>query len=135
VTTPPGFERVDHVAIEVTDFDERIAAMTNGLGLACRRIGRYGADQSRRIAMLADPTGFKIELIEAADGAEAKFAFAHIAWLVRDVTAAHDALVAAGYETTVAPRRLDAARADTALLRRDGLPVQVIRYDHDSPDR
>jgi catechol 2,3-dioxygenase-like lactoylglutathione lyase family enzyme len=128
-------ERIDHLALEVSDFDARLRAMTDDLGLECTRIGRLGGDPTRRIAMLRDATGFKIELVEAAPGTAAPTTLAHVAWRVADVAAAHDSLCATGYESIVAPRSIEAARAESALVRTpDGLSIQLIRYEPDSPD-
>jgi catechol 2,3-dioxygenase-like lactoylglutathione lyase family enzyme len=128
-----GIERVDHVAVEVSDFDERLQLFTEHLGFTLKRMGRYNADPTRRIAMLGDSSGFKIELIEGADDAGA---FKHIALLVDDVASSHAALVAAGFTSQVEPKRLPPAKGDTAVVRdAAGLVVQLVRYDADSPDR
>lgn len=124
-------QQIDHVALSVGDFDARLALLTTGLSMTLKRIGTYGKDASRRIAMLADGAGFKLELIES-DGPEV---FEHVAWRVADVPAAVDELTAQGFTVDRPPRRIEAARADSALLYDpNGLAVQVIRYDADSPD-
>ena len=68
--------KFDHVAIEVNDFDDRVQALVNDIGMTLVRRGiRYRTGQ--RIAMLGDETGVKIELIESdAD----QPAFAHVAF-------------------------------------------------------
>lgn len=132
---PAGVERIDHVAIVVPDFDATVASLTTALGLRCARIGRLGRDGSRRIAMIADGTGFKLEIIEApADGATGA-ELDHVAVRVLDVDASHEHLVGAGFAEERAPRRLEPAHARTALLTEpSGLQVQIIRYDPTSPD-
>jgi catechol 2,3-dioxygenase-like lactoylglutathione lyase family enzyme len=127
-------ERVDHVAIEVDDFDVQLARMTDVLGMHCKRIGRYNADPSRRIAMVADESGFKIELIEGT-GMNAGPVFRHVAWRVRDVPAAFDALVTLGFVPFREPRRIEAARGTSAFVTdASGFPVQLVEYDEGSPD-
>jgi hypothetical protein len=100
--------------------------------MTLKRMGRYRADPSRRIAMVSDASGFKIELIE---GTDAQGAFRHIAWRVADVAHAHDALVAVGYESVRPPAPLPPAKGETAVVRdASGLSLQLVRYDDDSPD-
>ena len=125
--------KFDHVAIEVREFDERIRNLTEHCGMRLLRRGvRYSTGQ--RIAMVGDGAGTKIELIEATDG-DAEATFAHIAFRVDDAQAAVEQLHAAGWNTKRPLHRLDAARADTALMADEsGLPVQFISYDDDSPD-
>ncbi|MDY6996504.1 MAG: VOC family protein [Actinomycetota bacterium] len=126
---PNGSGRLDHIALEVGDLDERIALLQR-LGMTVRRMGTLNADPSRRIALLADARGFKLELIESsADG------FAHIAFEVDDVDA-QTAAAPAPLQVQRPPYRMAAAKADSAMLADDGgLTVQFVRYDPDSPDR
>ena len=121
--------RLDHIAVEVGDFDDRIA-MLQRLGMVVRRVGSLSADPAPRIAMLSDERGFKLELIESgADG------LAHLAFEVDDVDAAA-AAPPPPLQVTRPPYRLGAAKADSAMLSDDGgLIVQFVRYDADSPDR
>ena len=121
--------RLDHIALQVSDFDQRIALLQQ-LGMSVRRVGALSSDPTRRIAMLSDERGFKLELVEAGrDG------LAHLAFEVDDVAAATtDA--PPPLQVTRPPYRLDAAGADSAMLADDGgLTVQFVRYDADSPDR
>lgn len=132
---PIPIECIDHVALEVADFDGQVARLCAVMQMTCRRIGRYGADQSRRIAMLADERGNKLELIEAPADAEPGAVFMHVAWRVADVDAAFASLVELGWEVLGAPRDIAAARARSAhLLEPSGLAVQLIAYEPDSPD-
>jgi catechol 2,3-dioxygenase-like lactoylglutathione lyase family enzyme len=123
--------RVDHVAIEVADFDARIA-MLERLGMRVQRIGRKSDDPSRRIAMIGDGSGFKLELIEAdAD------AHSHIAFYADDLerTFAELTAVDGGFAPMREPARLAPAKGDTAVVvEPGGLRIQLIRYDPDSTD-
>lgn len=123
--------KVDHVALEVADVDDRLAAL---LATGAFRLLREGKQVTtgNRIFMLGDGTGFKIELIEAPSVASPTFA--HVALRVADVDQAHDALVAQGWSHVRGPSELPPARARTALTCRDELNLQVISYATDSPD-
>jgi len=83
--------------------------------------------------MLADPkSGFKIELVEAPDTEEK---LTHVAFRVDDVPAAHEELLAQGLTSIRGPHHLDAAKADTALLKdASGFNLQIVKYEPDSPD-
>ena len=126
--------KFDHVAIEVNDFDDRVQALVNDIGMTLVRRGiRYSTGQ--RIAMLGDETGVKIELIESdAD----QPAFAHVAFRAAEAGAVDEAeagLVEAGWSRVNPVHDLAAARARTTLLADGGgLHVQVIAYEPDSPD-
>jgi hypothetical protein len=85
--THPDIERIDHMAITVADFDATVATLTGALGLRCARIGRLGGDSARRIAMIADGTGFKLEII---DGIDARLVREHLG-AVGELTPAHEA--------------------------------------------
>ena len=137
-------ERINHVAIVVADFDATVRMLTDALGMRCARLGKLGRDESRRIAMITDGTGFKLEIIEAPApeaheagpaGASPAATFDHIAVRVRDVDETHERLQAIGFAERMAPRRLEPAHARTALLAEPhGMHVQIIRYDDTSPD-
>lgn len=125
------FERFDHVAIEVDNFDERVQALVERCSMRLIRSGaRFSTGQ--RIAMLGDGTGLKIELIESTEN---RPSLAHIAFRVADTDQAHDALVRSGWTSKHPPHDLEAAKARTALLSDGrGLDVQVVSYDPRSPD-
>lgn len=127
---------LDHVAIAVADFDDRLAFLTGELGLCLRRMGRLNADPGRRIAMLADNRGVKIELVEA--GAAGPDALLHLAFdtgTADGVDAAFAALVGAGCDGTAEPARFEPARSRTATVRRAGGGVyQLVAYDAGSTD-
>ena len=126
--------RFDHVAIEVSDFDGRVDALVNDVGMTLVRRGvRYRTGQ--RIALLGDETGVKIELIESdAD----QPTLAHVAFRAEEAAAVDEAeagLVEAGWSRVNPVHDLAAARARTTLVAdRGGLHVQVIAYEPDSPD-
>ena len=124
-----GSGRLDHIALHVGDFDDRLALLQQ-LGMAVLRVGALSADPSRRIAMLSDERGFKLEIVESHhDG------LAHVAFEVADVDAA-TAAPPPQLHVQRPPYRLAAGKADSAMLADDaGLTVQFVRYDHDSPDR
>ena len=124
--------RIDHVALGVADIEERIAFFTGQLGMTLGRRGEHRATGGK-IAFLWDAaTGFKVELIETPDG---RVGFQHLAYRVDDVPAAVGMLEGVGLKRLSGPLRLDAAKAETALLRDDtGLHVQVIQYEEGSPD-
>ncbi|MDF1479317.1 VOC family protein [Leifsonia sp. H3M29-4] len=123
--------RVDHVALEVADFDTRIA-MLERLGMRVQRIGRKLDDPNRRIAMVGDGSGFKLELIEAdTDG------HSHIAFYADDLERTFAELTAddGGFAPVREPARLVPAKGDTAVVvEPGGLRIQLIRYDDDSTD-
>jgi methylmalonyl-CoA/ethylmalonyl-CoA epimerase len=123
---------LDHIALGVVDFDERVAFFTQVLGLELRRTGTRHSTGSR-IAMLVDPaSGFKIELIETSAEEQGLL---HLAARVEDVATAYQEMQAKGLRAVRGPHELAAAKAETALLE-DGtaLGIQIIRYQPDSPD-
>lgn len=124
-------EQLDHIAVAVADLDERIEFFTQQMGMTLRRRGVETAT-GNRIAMLAEPvSGFKLELIEDSE----RRGMQHMARRVESVQDAYDAMVAAGCTGRREPRRIQAARADSALVEDpSGMLVQLIRYDPDSPD-
>lgn len=125
--------RVDHVALEVADLDARLALLTGPLGMTVQRRGTLRSDPSRRVVMLGDGTGFKLELVDSADGHDR---LGHVAWHVDDVVGAHDDLLAAGCAPVRPPAEFAPARSTTATVTDPGgLAVQLVRYEPDSPDR
>lgn len=128
---------IDHVAVEVGDFDARLELLTGALGLVLRRDGRLTADPTRRIAMLADPRGVKVELVEGPPGSPDRLL--HLAFGAEQpsgVDRAFDALLAAGCAATTEPIRFEPARSRTATVTGPhGGCYQVVAYDADAPDR
>ena len=121
---------VDHVALNVTNLDERVATFRE-LGLTVRREGTLTSDRTRRIVMLSDGAGFKLELIESSADE-----FAHVAMAADDVDQTFGDFERAGLVPVRPPHRLEPARARSAMLSDEfGLTVQLVCYDDDSPDR
>jgi catechol 2,3-dioxygenase-like lactoylglutathione lyase family enzyme len=127
-----GGARLDHVALGVSDLDERLRFLADTLGFTLRRLGT-NVRTGGRIAMLGHPdTPVKIELIESPD----EQGFLHLAVQVDDVAAEFARLTAAGLTPVRPPFRLEAAKADSAVLRDPaGWTIQIVHYDPDSPDR
>jgi catechol 2,3-dioxygenase-like lactoylglutathione lyase family enzyme len=127
-----GSARLDHVALGVPDLDERLRFLADTLGFTLRRLGT-NVRTGGRIAMLGHPdTPVKIELIESAD----QQGFLHLAMHVDDVGAEFARLTAAGLTPVRPPFRLEAAKADSAVLQDPaGWMIQLVHYDPDSPDR
>ncbi len=124
-------EGMDHIALGVSDLDERISFFTHTLGLRLGRIGTHFAT-GKRIAILGDEGGFKIELIEGRSESQV---LEHIAYRVDDVALEHARLVMNGCKSIRGPHELAAAKAVTALVEDpSGLQIQIIKYQKDSPD-
>lgn len=122
----------DHAGIESLDIEADVARYTEAVGLRRIRWGRH-RDTGRRIAMLHDGSGVKLEIIEVdvCDGT-----WAHIAFRSSDVAADHDRAVAAGFVSVQPCTRIGPALATTAFVRSpSGTLVQLIQYDEASPDR
>ncbi|RZS82676.1 hypothetical protein EV189_3071 [Motilibacter rhizosphaerae] len=122
---------LDHVGTEEADIDARVRFLTQVLG---HRLLRWGTHvvTGRRIAMLADPAGMKLELMEV-DAVRGELD--HVAYRVPDVDAAHAALLASGCTEIRAPFDLLAARARSSLLAEPtGSRLQLVAYAPDSPD-
>jgi catechol 2,3-dioxygenase-like lactoylglutathione lyase family enzyme len=123
--------RLDHVALGVSNLDERLRFLADTLGFTLRRLGT-NVRTGGRIAMVGHPdSSVKLELIESAD----EGGFLHLAVHVDDVAAEFERLTAAGLTPVRAPFRLEAAKADSAVLRDPaGWTIQIVHYDPDSPD-
>ena len=127
----PGLRRLYHVGLTVPDLEQATTFLVDVLGLRLLRWGRHTLSGGR-IAMLADPLGTKVELIEVA---ERRGEYDHVAWRVPDVDAAHAGLLAAGCTELRAPADLSAAQARTSMLREaTGGRLQLIAYRPGSPD-
>lgn len=128
---------IDHVAIEVGDFDARLGLLTGALGLELRRVGRLASDPTRRIAMLADPRGVKVELVEGTAGLPDRLL--HLAFDTDAPTAVDTtfmALLAAGCAAATDPMQFEPARSRTATVTGPtGGVFQLVAYAADSPDR
>lgn len=121
----------DHVGTEEVEIDARVRLLVDVLG---HRVLRWGTHvvTGRRIVMLADRTGAKLELMEVE---RRTGELDHVAYRVPDVDTAHAALLAAGCTQVQAPFDLTAARARSSLvLEPTGSRLQLITYRPDSPD-
>lgn len=112
--TPPAFAGagLDHVAINVRDFDRMHAWYRDHLGFGTDVAWRVGALDGKRLAYMTSGTA-RIELVEAdADGpglpapqdfraAFARVGYAHVCFLVDDVDAVLAGLREEGVETFV----------------------------------
>lgn len=127
-----ALSRLDHVAIEVADFDaliERLVA-TGGMRLLRRGTARR---TGARMAMVGDPTGMKLELIENPEAHEPRYL--HVAFRSNDVDGALDALTALGWQKMGGPNDLPPAEARTGRVKGpDGFELQVLTYQPTSPD-
>jgi catechol 2,3-dioxygenase-like lactoylglutathione lyase family enzyme len=131
VTGPLAGAVLDHVGTEEPDIDARVAFLADVLGFRVLRWGTHVVT-GLRIAMVADPRGTKLELMEVR---ERTGELDHVAYRVPDVDAAHAALLAAGCTELRAPFEIPAARARSSLLREAaGHQLQLITYQPDSPD-
>jgi catechol 2,3-dioxygenase-like lactoylglutathione lyase family enzyme len=125
-------DRMDHVAIEVADLDARIERLCR---TGAMRLLRRGTNNrtGQRLAMVGDPTGMKLELIENPDAHEPRFL--HLAFRSGDVDAALASLVDQGWNHLRGPNDLREAEARSILLNDgDGLEMQVLAYEPTSPD-
>jgi len=129
-----SLERLDHVAIEVADLDHYVEQLvgTGGMKLLRRAtVRRTGA----RMAMVGDPTGMKLELIENRDAAGGAPRFLHVAFRSSDVDAAARSLVSKGWTWERGPIDLEEAQARSVLLSDNGgFELQVLTYRPTSPD-
>jgi hypothetical protein len=129
--TPRPNGVLDHIAVETVDIDGDVAVLTRTLGLATVRWGIH-VRTGKRIAMLVDRTGMKLELIEtpSPDGT-----LAHIAFEVADVELSQATAVDAGCLGDIGLIRIAAAGALATQVRsKAGTAFQFIRYEAGSPD-
>ena len=122
---------LDHVAVETTDIAADTAVLVQTLGLAEIRWGIHVVT-GRRIVMLGDATGMKLELIETP---EPDGSLAHIAFEVADVRDAAVAAISGGCLADLALARIPAAMASISQVRSTaGTALQFIHYQAGSPD-
>jgi catechol 2,3-dioxygenase-like lactoylglutathione lyase family enzyme len=112
---------IDHIALAVPDLDAQVDRLTSAFGMVVE-------SRFEHFALLTDPgSGLKLELSTAEDG---QVRFRHFGFRADDVDTEHDALVAAGMETSEAPHRREFAAMYTSFLREPGgVDVQLVRYD------
>ena len=88
-----------------------------------------------RMAMVGDPTGMKLELIENRDAAGGAPRFLHLAFRSSDVEAAARSLIGKGWTWERGPIDLEEAQARSVLLSDNGrFELQVLTYWPTSPD-
>jgi catechol 2,3-dioxygenase-like lactoylglutathione lyase family enzyme len=124
--------KLDHVAIEVADIDRIIDQLvgTGGMKLLRRAVAQRSGT---RMAMVGDPAGMKLELIENTDAAVPRFL--HVAFRSPDVDATATALVEKGWTWERGPIELKDAQARSVLLSDGkGFEMQVLTYQPTSPD-
>jgi predicted enzyme related to lactoylglutathione lyase len=129
-----NLEKLDHVAIEVVDLDYYIALLvgTGGMRLLRRATARR---TGTRMAMVGDPTGMKLELIENKDAATGIPHFLHIAFRCRDVDVAVTSLLDKGWKCERGPIDLEEAQARSLIVSDSrGFELQVLTYQPTSPD-
>jgi hypothetical protein len=129
-----NLERLDHVAIEVSDLDYYVEQLvrTGGMKLLRRATAKR---TGTRMAMLGDPTGMKLELIENRDAARGAPRFLHVAFRSSDVDAAARSLVDKDWKWERGPIDLEEAQARSVLLSDNGgFELQVLAYRPTSPD-
>jgi hypothetical protein len=124
--------RMDHVAIEVANLDERIERLCR---TGAMRLLRRGANKrtGARLAMVGDATGMKLELIENPEAREPRFL--HIAFRSGDLEESFRSLIDLGWEKMRGPIDLPEAEATSYLMQDDeGFELQVLAYEPTSPD-
>ena len=99
------------------------------------RVLRYGTHNrsGSRLAMVGDPTGMKLEIVENPEAKEARFL--HVAFRASDVDASLTALAEKGWEAMGGAKDLASAHARTGrVVGPDGFELQMITYQPSSPD-
>ena len=117
MTTPT----LDHIAFTTPNLAELVERLTGAFGMVVEF-------KSEQFALLADPaSGLKLELGRSGD---AEVHFRHLGFRTDDLDNAHEKLVEAGMEASVAPHRRDFARMYTSFLKQPGgVEVQLVTYD------
>lgn len=121
----------DHAGIETASLEQDVRLFVEALGLHLIRWGTHSLTGGR-IAMLRDDHDVKLELIEVL---EPRGDLAHLAFRTADLSTARTQALAAGCLAEGDVRRIDAAKATSAMLRTpSGALVQLICYEPGSPD-
>lgn len=129
---PASLGRFDHVAIEIAAFDATIDELVATGSMRLIRLGTVPRT-GRRVALLGDGTGVKIELMENPEASAPQLA--HLAFRCSDMALSQQSLEAQGWRWLLGPHTLSAAKADSALFEdAHRLRLQIIRYDDTSPD-
>jgi len=123
---------VGQYCIYVSDIERSIRFYTELIGLELQ--GRTEIDDVHEAHLAAAEGGGRLQLAERYQGGQAidhGFALWKQYMRVDDCAATHDAVVAAGYESTMAPTRLERWPVTVAFVNDpDGYSIELIQY-HD----
>lgn len=123
---------VGQYCIYVSDIERSIRFYTELIGLELQ--GRTEIDDVHEAHLAANEGGGRLQLAERYNGGrpiDHGFALWKTYMKVDDCVATHDRVVAAGYESTMAPTRLDRWPVTVAFVNDpDGYSVELIQY-HD----
>jgi len=124
---------VGQFCIYVSDIERSIAFYTDIIGLKLQ--GRTEIDDVHEAHLAADDGGGRLQLAERYNGAhpiDHGFALWKFYLRVDDCEATHDNAVDAGFESTMAPTRLDRWPVTVAFVNDpDGYNIELIQY-HDA---
>jgi lactoylglutathione lyase len=124
---------VGQYCIYVSDMDRSIAFYTDVIGLKVQ--GRTEIDDVHETHLAADEGGGRLQLAERYNGGQPidhGFALWKIYFNVDDCEATHDKAVAAGYESTMPPTRLDRWPVTVAFVNDpDGYNVELVQRHPD----
>jgi lactoylglutathione lyase len=124
---------VGQYCIYVSDMDRSIAFYTDVIGLKVQ--GRTEIDDVHEAHLAADEGGGRLQLAERYNGGQPidhGFALWKIYFNVDDCAATHDKAVAAGYESTMPPTRLDRWPVTVAFVNDpDGYNVELVQRHPD----
>lgn len=129
-----SLSRLDHVAIEVVDLDQCIEQLVGTGGMKLYRRGVLRTTGAR-MAMVGDPIGTKLEIIENKESTATAPRFLHLAFRSDDVEATSKALVDKGWTWDHGPFEIAPAQCVSVNLSgKKGLEIQVLTYQPNSPD-
>jgi lactoylglutathione lyase len=124
---------VGQYCIYVSDIERSIAFYTDAIGLKLQ--GRTEIDDVHEAVVAADQGGGRLQLAERYNGGQPidhGFALWKIYFNVDDCVATHDAAVAAGATSTMAPTKLDRWPVTVAfVLDPDGYTVELVQMHED----
>lgn len=125
---------VGQYCIYVSDIERSIRFYREIIGLELQ--GRTEIDDVHEAHLAADAGGGRLQLAERYRGGQPidhGFALWKIYMRVDDCTATHARAVAAGYESTMAPTRLDRWPVTVAFINDpDGYSIELIQYHDDT---
>jgi lactoylglutathione lyase len=124
---------VGQYCIYVRDIERSIAFYTEAIGLKLQ--GRTEIDDVHEAVVAADQGGGRLQLAERYNGGQEidhGFALWKIYFNVDDCVATHDAAVAAGATSTMAPTKLDRWPVTVAFVTDpDGYTVELVQMHED----